>query len=223
MFVSQVAQTAKQVDLCPDVQMQGGFVQQQYKRLLCQRASQHDSLFFSAGDFVHPAITQMLGAYLRQRLFGDGKILVFLEPERSAVGMTSLQDIITGKNGENEGTLLLHERDALGTGSRIEMAGLEAVKFHAAGKRNDGAGDQAEQRGFAAGVRTEDGHEFALARLKGGGFEREERRRLLARRIGIAGLFDVDAYVRRVPLGGGPRTRFRNASCSAHASLRRSR
>src|SRR2546430_10663676 len=93
------------------------------------------------------------------------------------------------------------------------MAGLEAVEFDAAGKGSDGAGNQAQQGGFAAGIRTEDGHEFAFAGLKGSGFEGEEWRGLFARRIGITGLLDIDAQVRRMARsgrgGGGVRDAWR--------------
>src|SRR5207253_1529444 len=101
-------------------------------------------------------------------------------------------------NRENQRAFLLHQSDALSTGAYIQMAGLEAVEFDAAGKGSDGAGNQAQQGGFAAGIRTEDGHEFAFAGLKGSGFEGEEWRGLFARRIGITGLLDIDAQVRRM-------------------------
>ena len=156
--------------------MQSGLIEQQHQRLLRQRARQHDALLFSAGDLVHPAIAQMLGADLRQRVAGDGEILVALKPERAAVRVASLQHVVAGAHRKHQRAFLLHEGDALRASARVEPAGLEAVQLDAAGQRRDGAGHQAQQRGFAAGIGSEDGHEFALARLKRGGFEREERR-----------------------------------------------
>ena len=90
----------------------------------------------------------------------------------------------------------MHEGDALGARSRVELVGLKAVQLDAAGERRDGAGNEAQQRGFAAGVGSQDGHQLALVGLERGGFEREERSRVGARRVGVAGLLDVHAHVR---------------------------
>ncbi len=83
--------------------------------------------------------------------------------------MAALQNVVAGADREDERALLLHEGDALGASARVQMAGLEAVQFDPARERSDGAGNQAQQRGFSAGVGAEDGHEFALARLERGG------------------------------------------------------
>ena len=50
------------------------------ERLLGQRASQHHALLFAAGDFVHPAVGQMLGADLREGVLGDGEIVLAFKP-----------------------------------------------------------------------------------------------------------------------------------------------
>src|SRR5260370_23769337 len=97
--------------------------------------------------------------------------------------MASLQDVVTGANRKNEVAFLLHERNALGAGAYVEMAGFETVEFHAAGKRSDGSGNQAQQGGFAAGVRAEYGYEGALACLTRRGFQSKGRRCLFSRRI----------------------------------------
>ena len=90
--------------------------------------------------------------------------------------VASLQDVIAGAQRENERAFLMHHGDALRARARVQLAGFKAVEFDAAGQRRDGARDQAQQGGLAAGVGAEDGDEFALARLERGGFEREERR-----------------------------------------------
>ncbi len=74
----------------------------------------------------------MFGTDLRQRLFGDGKVFVFLKPERAPVRMSPLKDVIAGKDGENERAFLLHERDALGASAHVQMTGLEAIELNAA-------------------------------------------------------------------------------------------
>lgn len=56
VFIGEMAETAKQIDLGANIKMQRRFIEQQDKRLLRQSASQDDTLFLSAGDFMHPAI-----------------------------------------------------------------------------------------------------------------------------------------------------------------------
>ena len=169
VLVGKVAQARKADRLCaPISRCKRGLIEQQDQRLLRQGARQHHALLFSAGDFVHPAIAQMFGAHLGQGAFGDGEILVLFKPKRAAVGMAALQNVVAGAHREDERAFLLHEGDALGAGARVQMAGLEAVQLDAARERSDGARDQAQQRGFSAGVGAENGHEFALARLERG-------------------------------------------------------
>ena len=106
---------------------------------------------------------------------------------------------------------------------------VETVQLDASGKRRDGAGDQPQQCGLAAGVWSQDGDQLALVGLEGGGFEREQRSRVGARGVGVAGLLDVHAHVRvRAGAHGGIRRRSGSGGGEggvrhAHASLRRSR
>ena len=71
VFSRQAAQRVKQPDLRSDVQMERRLIQQQEKWLLRQRARQDDTLFFSAGNFVHPTVTQLRGADLSESVFCD--------------------------------------------------------------------------------------------------------------------------------------------------------
>ncbi len=80
ILCGQAAELREELDLRADVQMQRGLVEQQHERLLGQRASQHHALLFAAGDFVHPAVGQMLGADLREGVLGDGEIVLAFKP-----------------------------------------------------------------------------------------------------------------------------------------------
>ena len=74
-----------------------------------------------------------------------------------------------------------------------------AIEFDAPGKRSNRSRNQAQQRGLAAGIRAQDGDQFALVGLKAGRSQGERRRGLRARRVGVAGLLDVEALGRDAP------------------------
>jgi len=59
-------QRGEEIDLRADVEMQRGLIEKQEQRLLRKSASEDDALLFSAGDFAHPAIAEMIGANLSQ-------------------------------------------------------------------------------------------------------------------------------------------------------------
>jgi hypothetical protein len=69
----------------------------------------------------------------------------------------------------------------------------ETIQQNTAGKRREGAGDQLEESGFAAGVGTEDSDDFAGTGLETIGFEREERRLRWVGGVSVADLFDAEA------------------------------
>src|SRR5208283_786023 len=97
----------------------------------------------------------------------------------------------------------------------------ETVEEDAAGKRLQRARNQLEQSGFPAGVRSEDGHDFAGLGVEAEGFKGEERRLGGVGRVGVTDLLDAEAYVR-----GGTRLfrrRDGRAKWDAHASLLRSK
>src|SRR6266581_437334 len=116
------------------------------------------------------------------------------------MSMAALQDEFPSARGEEQTALLLDDGDALRADSRRERVGDESVEQDAPGKRRERAGDQFQQGGFAAGVRAEDGHDFAGPGLKTGRFQREERRLRRICGIGIADLLKAQAYfVGRAP------------------------
>ena len=92
IFCSEAAKRFEKVDLRADIQMQSRFVKQEQQRLLRESTRKDHTLFFAAGDLVHPAIGEMFGADLRQGVLRDGNVFVRFETQRFAVGMAALQD-----------------------------------------------------------------------------------------------------------------------------------
>ena len=58
--------------------------------------------------------------------------------------MASLQHVVACQQREDQRAFLMHQGDALGARSRVELVGLKAVQLDAAGERRDGAGDEAQ-------------------------------------------------------------------------------
>src|SRR5262245_38607436 len=107
--------------------MQSGLVEQQDERLLRECARKYDALLFTAGKLVHPAILQLCVSDLHERVAGDDIVFLALEPERAAVRVASLQDVVTGTRREDQSAFLLHHSDALRAGAWVEAVGVEAV------------------------------------------------------------------------------------------------
>jgi len=222
IFRGEAAKSLEKVDLCADVEMQGGLVKKKKERLLSESASENDALFFAAGDLIHPAVAEIFGADLGEGVLGDGDIFVRFEAQRFAVRMTTLQDEFPGLRREEQLAFLLDHGDALAASARLELMGDETVEKNAAGKRLDCAGNNLKKSGFAAGVGAENSNDFARFGLEAGGFECEDRRLLGIRRISVADLFDAEACVIGIAcwLTGGAIAGFYGGG---HANLRRSK
>src|SRR5258708_7354991 len=109
--------------------------------------------------------------------------------------MAALEDEFPDARGEEQKAFLLNNGDALRAGSRRERVSDESIEKNPAGKGREGAGDQFQEGGFAAGVGAEDGYEFAGLGLKAGGLQREEGGLRGIRGIGIADLLDAQAGI----------------------------
>src|SRR5262245_43320912 len=107
--------------------------------------------------------------------------------------MATLEDELPRFRGKQELTFLLDHGNALAAGSRLELVRNETVEENASGQRLEGAGNNLEQRGFAAGVWAQHCDHFACLGLKAGGFQREYGRLLWIGRVGVANLFDAEA------------------------------
>ncbi len=108
----------------------------------------------------------------------------------------------------------------MGAGFHGERVRGETVQKNAAGERFERAGNQFEERGFAAGVGAENGDEFTGLGLKAEGFKGEERGLRWIGSVGVADLLDAEAHigVRARGIAGE-----RVASGGAHAILLRSK
>ncbi len=52
----EAAERIQQADLRGDIEMESGLIEQQKQRLLGQSAGENDTLLFTAGNLIHPAI-----------------------------------------------------------------------------------------------------------------------------------------------------------------------
>src|SRR5271154_3139293 len=115
--------------------MQRGLIQKEKQRLLREGARQDDALLFAAGNLIHQAIAEMLGANLRKSIARDEDVLFRFESQRAAVGMPSLENKFPGVRREKQRALLLDHGDALAADPVRKRVRDEAVQEHAAGKR----------------------------------------------------------------------------------------
>ena len=155
----------------------------------------YDTLFFAAGDFVHPAIDEMQSPHLGESILCDGDVVFRFETEASSVGMPALQNELPHTRRKQQATLLLNQSDALGANLRRKSMRGESVQENMTGERFESAGNELEKSGFAAGIRAKNRHDFSRLGLKAEGFQRKERG---LRRIGsvdVAGLFDAEAHI----------------------------
>jgi hypothetical protein len=127
-------QRLEKIDLRADIEVQGGLIQKQKQRLLCEGTRQNDALFFAAGDLIHPAVAEMLGANLRKRIARDDDVLLGFEPQRAAVRMPPLENKFPGARGKEQGAFLLDHGDTLSANAMGKSMGHEAVQQHASGK-----------------------------------------------------------------------------------------
>src|SRR6266566_3597848 len=187
-------ESIQQADLRGDIQVESGLIEQQKQRLLSQSAREDHALFFSAGNLIHPAVAEIGGTDLSQGVFRDQDIVFRFEPQRAPMGMAALQDEFPGARGEEQSALLLDYGDALRAGARRKRLSDESVEQNPSGQGRESAGDQMQQRGFTAGVWSENGDDFAGPGLKTCRFQSEKGGLRGICRIGVTDLFDAQAY-----------------------------
>src|SRR2546430_313244 len=205
--------------------MQSRLVEQQEQRLLRESTSENDTLLFSPGNLIHQAVAEIGGAHMHEGVLNDLHVRVRLEAQRAAVGVAALQHKLPNTRGKEQAAFLLNHGDALRACARAQRVDGEAVEKNAAGKRAENSGYQLHQSGLAAGVRAENGDDFARARLKTGGFESEERGLRGICGVRIANLLDRETGFRSKARGFRRSARSGRAAtgAGAQASLRRRR
>ena len=138
------AQIHKEIDLRTNVEMQSGFIEQEKQRLLRERAGKDNTLFFTAGNFVHPAVAEVRGIHLCQSIIGNENVVCGFKTKGTSVGVATLQDKFPGARRKQEWAFLLNEGNTLRTGLRGKRMGCKTVKKDAAGKGFKGTGDEFE-------------------------------------------------------------------------------
>src|SRR5258708_36666822 len=107
--------------------MQRGLIEKQEQRLLRKSASEDDAVLFSAGDFAHPAIAEMIGANLSQGVAGNDDVVFALETQRTPGGVAALQNKFPGSGRKQRRTLLLNQSEAFRAGARPQRMGADAA------------------------------------------------------------------------------------------------
>ena len=138
-----------------DIQVVGGFVQQQPRRLLRQRARQVHPLLFTAGQPLPIAIGQVADAHLLHRLPGEAAILGTKTAPAADMGQTPQQYRLLHRQRESAGGGLLEKSDAPGAFPRGKRGDLAPFQPNAAAGGGLQPGQQLEQRGFTAAVDAE--------------------------------------------------------------------
>src|ERR1700722_12268854 len=159
---------------------------------------------------------------LCQSIAGYGEVFPGFKAQRAAVGMAALEDKFPGARWEQEGAFLLDHGDPLSADAWRERVGDKAVQQYSARERWLGAGDQLEQRGFAAGVGAEDRDDFAGPCLEAAGFEGEQRGLRGIRGVGVTDLLDAETNVGGAGVVGESGGRGHGAR-RAYANLRRNK
>ena len=138
-----------------------GFVQQQDRRILQQRAGDGDALLLAAGQ-ARAAFAQLLaeaigqGADEVERLGGAcGGLDIGIARFKPAIA-----DVVGGTGGE-DGRRLRHQRDRAPQLGRIERADVVAIDIDLAAVRVVEAQQQREHRALARAGRADQCHGFA--------------------------------------------------------------
>src|SRR5260370_33417735 len=132
----------QQSDLRCNVKMKSGFIEQKEQRLLRQSTGENDALLFTAGNLIHPAVTQISGADLGKSVLRDQDVVLRCKAQRAPVGMAALQDKFPGTRGEEQRALLLDPSDALSASVRRQRLCKPSVKQNAPGQRRQSTRDQ---------------------------------------------------------------------------------
>src|SRR5579883_3028113 len=167
-LTAQAMKTGEDVRDVAQIQIGRGLIEQHHARLLSHRAGEEDALAFAARDFVNRPVGEFEQIKLSQRRGGDGEVVGGFETEGSQMRRAPHQDDLDDRVGKGDQVLLRHDRDRA-----RELAALIALERASENRDRtagwfEGAGQHAQERGFARTVGSEDRQQ--LARLR---FERD--------------------------------------------------
>src|SRR5260370_40860963 len=82
----------QQTDLRCNVEMKSGFIEQKEQRLVRQSAGEKEALLFTAGNLIHPEVTQISGADLGKSVLRDQDVVLACKAQRAPGGMAVLRE-----------------------------------------------------------------------------------------------------------------------------------
>ncbi len=152
---AECAHELQHLVLVPDVEVVGGFVEQQVVGALCQRTRDEHPLLLAAGQPGDDAVGEVPGTHLRQSCGRELVIRDRVALERPKVGRSSQQDRL-GHRQRDVGVLVLgDDGEAARLLPRGERGEVGAVEAHQPGSRGEGGVERAQQRGLATAVRAD--------------------------------------------------------------------
>jgi hypothetical protein len=131
-FVGKAAQATQQFNFAADIEMLRRLVEQEKRSLLRHGARENHALLLAAGELVHPAFAERVGAHLREAVRGEDNVFCGFEAKPLAVRIAALQHVLPNVDREEKFALLLYEGDALRAGAKIESAEVDAIDLSVA-------------------------------------------------------------------------------------------
>ena len=133
--VREFADEAMDLDDMSDVEVRGGLVEEQDRRILRQRLRQDHPTTLSAGELRHRSIGQMLHAHRSQRLTCLGPILIGAGPPPRDVGRPPHQHELQHGERERGDHVLRHDGNEPRRLSTCERERIEPGDAYVAGAR----------------------------------------------------------------------------------------
>ena len=148
------------------IQTGGQLVQQEQRALLGQSPRQQHPLQFPAGKLPHAARGQSGGSGGGQGLSDGGVVPPSVAAQPGKVGIAPQQDHLTHTQAGRTFRALRHHGRQPGAFARTQAIQRPVRQTYAAALGPQHAGNATQQGGFAAAVRSQQGHAFAAARCQ---------------------------------------------------------
>ena len=163
LLTAEVARDLQHLILVADVEAAGRLVEQQERRLLRQRAGEHDLLPLAAGELVEKPAAHILQIQIAHRIVHH--VVVVLRHAPGHVGAAAEHDHVV--HGHlRVGHVLCDEGHALCDLAVREREQILAVDAAAAAVGREDAVDALEQRALADAVVAEHGQKVTAVQLK---------------------------------------------------------
>src|SRR5262245_55616003 len=160
----ELAQQAEHERAVREIEVRGGLVEQQHRRVLGERAREVDELPLAARQLEHRAVGERREAEPAEGGFRRSDVRLRLEGQQAEVRRPPEQHELARREREGHARLLRHEGDPARDLAPAERGERAAFELDPARARADEAGGRAQQRGLARAVPA--GKEHQLARLE---------------------------------------------------------